>query len=262
MRECLARLVDWLRRDRLDRELAEELRFHRQQLERDARHEGATADDAPYVARRRLGNVTRVHETARDRWSVPVLDRLQQDVRYALRGLRRSPAFTATEVAVHALGIGANAAMFDVVDRLMFRPLAHLRDPDAVHRVHWRWIDGGTVRTTPATFFPRYLALRDGTTSFDAVAAFTERPLAVGEGEAARERRVAAVSATYFGFFDARPALGRFFVEAEDVAPRGADVAVLSHDFWQSAYGGRDVLGEPLRIGDVRATIVGVAPPA
>src|SRR5688500_14372074 len=261
MREWLARIVDWVRRDALDRELAEELRFHRQQLERDARHDGTEEADARWVAARRLGNVTRVREDARERWSVPVLDRLQHDVRYAARGLRRSPGFTATVVLVLALGIGANAAMFDVVDRLMFRPLAHMRDPDTVHRIYWRWTDGGTVRTTPATFFARYLALRHGTTSFDVVAAFTERPLAVGEGEAALERRVAAVSASYFGLFDARPALGRFFVEAEDVAPRGADVAVLSHDFWRTAYGGRDVLGERLQIGDVRATIVGVAPP-
>ena len=64
-----------------------------------------------------------------------------QDVRHALRGLRRSPGFAATVIITLALGIGANAAMFDVVDRLMFRPLAYLRDPATVHRVYWRWDD-------------------------------------------------------------------------------------------------------------------------
>ena len=261
MREWLARIMDWVRRDALDRELAEELRFHRQQLERDARHEGSPADEVRWVAARRLGNVTRVREAARERWSVPVLDRLQQDVRYAARGLRRSPGFTLTVVAILALGIGANAAMFDVVDRLMFRPLAHLRDPQTVHRVYWQWSTDGTESTTLPTQYARYLDLRRWTTSFADFAAFSERDVAVGDGAAARERRVAVVSASYFGFFDARPALGRFFVAAEDSTPRGADVVVLSHAFWQAEYGGRDVRGEALQVGDVRATIVGVAPP-
>ena len=71
MREWLIRLGDWLRRDRLDRELTEELRFHREQLERDARSEGVPGDEAHYLASRRLGNVTRAREEARDRWSWP-----------------------------------------------------------------------------------------------------------------------------------------------------------------------------------------------
>ena len=261
MREWLARMADRLRRDRLDAELAEELRFHRERLERDLRQAGAGPDAARDLARRRLGNPTRVREEARERWSLPALDRLEQDVGYALRGLRRAPGFTATVVVTLALGIGANAAMLDVVDRLMFRPLAHLRDPDAVHRVYWRWVDGTADRTAQSTNYTRYLDLRRWTTSFATLAAFSERELAVGEGAAARERRVGLVSASYFALFDATPALGRWFTAAEDVEPRGADVAVLSHDAWRREYGGRDVIGERLRIGEVQATIVGVAPP-
>ena len=259
MREWIARVIDWLRRERLDRELAEELRFHRRQLELDA---VARGDAHPRrVAARRLGNETIVREQAWERWSIPWLDQLQRDVRHSLRELRRAPAFTGTVVLTLGLGIGANAAMFNVVDRLMFRPLAHLRDPDSVHRIYWQWLDHGTEITATSSPYARYLDLERWTTSFSGFAAFSERNLAVGEGEAAQEQRVAAVSASYFAFFDARPVLGRYFADDEDVTPRGADVAVLSHAFWQSRFGGRNVVGEPLVVGDIAATIIGVAPP-
>jgi predicted permease len=261
MREWLARLQDWLRRDRLDRELAEELRFHQKQLETQARAQGTDAREAAYVARRRIGNMTRHQEEARERWSWPWLDHLQKDLRHTLRGLRRSPGFTVTVVLTLALGIGANAAMFHVVDRLMFRPLAYLRDPGTVHRIYWQIQERGAPRILISGQYARFLDLQKWTTSFSQLAGYYETNVAVGEGETARERRVGAVSASFFDFFDARPVLGRFFLADEDVTPRGADVAVLSHAFWRSEFGGRDVRGELLQVGEVRATILGVAPP-
>jgi predicted permease len=108
--------------------------------------------------------------------------------------------------------------------------------------------------------YRRFEELRDWTTSFSNVAAVSERTVAIGIGEDARERIVAHVGASFFAFFDARPALGRFFTPDEDVAPRGADVALISYAHWQSEYGGRNVLGEPIILGNVRATIVGVTP--
>jgi predicted permease len=259
MREWIGRLFDWMHRDRLSRELADEMRFHREQLERDAR---ATGDPhAAHTARRQFGNDTRLREAARDWWSIRWLDQLQQDVRYAIRGLRHSPGLTITVVMTLALGIGANATMFSVIDQLMFRPLAYLNDPATVHRIYWQWQDHGRVATRTSTQYTRYLDLARDTRSFAQITPFYETDLVVGDGEAARERRVAAVGASFFQLFDAQPVLGRFFTESEDVTPRGADVAVLSHGFWLAEFGGRDMLGAKLQVGETRATIIGVAPP-
>ena len=260
MREWLTRLRDWLRRDRLDHELREELRFHREQLERDARGEGVPAEEVRDVARRRLGNLTRVREAARDRWSWPWLDHFFKDLRYALRGLRRSPGFSATVILTLGLGIGANAAMFGVIDRLMFRPFPYLRDPGSVHRVYLTWQDRDRSRTSSAFEYTRYLDLTKFTTSFSQFAGFATRTVAVGLGDASRERSVAVVNASFFDFFEMRPALGRFFVAAEDVTPRGANVVVLEHGFWQREFGGRNVLGETLHVRNIPCVIIGVAP--
>jgi predicted permease len=260
MREWLARLIDWIRRDRLDAELSEELRFHRAQIERDARAAGASPADAHWAARRQLGNETRVRESARERWSVPWLDHLHQDVRYTLRGLRRSRGFTVSVIATLGLGIGANAAMFGVIDRLMFRPYAYLRDPARVHRVYLQARDRDREITLDGNEYTRYLDLQRWTKSFSQTAAYANNSLAVGTGDAARERDVAVVSASFFEFFDARPVLGRFFDRSEDRTPVGASVAVLDYGFWKAEFGGRDVLGKPLQVGNVTTTIIGVAP--
>ena len=193
-------------------------------------------------------------------WFIPTLERLRQDLRYALRGLRRSPGFTATVIATLGLGIGANAAMFGVVDRLMFRPHPYLHDPAGVSRVYVQTTARGRVLTSATFPYTRYLDLKGATSSFSQYAAFAQLTWAVGTGDAAREQPIAAVSASFFDFFDARPALGRFFDSTEDVVPRGAAVAVLDHGFWEREFGARNVVGQSLQIGTIAYTIVGVAP--
>ncbi|MFI5312163.1 MAG: ABC transporter permease [Gemmatimonadales bacterium] len=204
--------------------------------------------------------MTHTSQASHDRWSFSALEVLRQDVRYALRSLRRSPGFTATVVLTLGLGIGANSAMFGVIDRLMFRPFPYLRDPARVHRVYLQNTSRGRVLTRSTFPYTRYLDLKRFSSSFSQYAGFTEWRLAVGTGDEARERKVAGVSASFFGFFDARPALGRFFGASEDSIPRGADVSVLSYGFWETAFGGRDVTGRALQVGPIATSIIGVAP--
>ncbi len=261
MRELFTRLLDLFRRDKLDAELKDELAFHEKMLERDERIAGATPDDAAHAAHRRLGNVTGVREHARDAWSFAWLEIMRQDLRYALRGLRRSPGFTAAVVVTLGLGIGANAAMFGLIDRLMFRAPAYMKEPDAVRMVY---LQTTFARRTTNVIMPytRYLDFRKMTTSFSDFAAQSPSTMVIGVGEEAREEPIDAVSASFFGFFDAPPVLGRYFTTAEDSTPVGADVAVISYGYWQTRYAGRaDVLGKIVKVSARDCTIIGVAPP-
>jgi predicted permease len=191
-----------------------------------------------------------------------MLDSFLQDLTYALRGLRAKPAFTTAIVLTLALGIGANAAMFALVDRLLFRPPPFLVNPDAVHRVYGFQTYRGKERPGLGGQYARYVDLSKFTTSFDRTAGFTERDLAVGIGDASREMRVAVVSASFFGFFDAPPALGRYFLPSEDATPSGANVAVASYARWQTEYGGRkEILGTKVQIGPDVYEIIGVSAP-
>jgi putative ABC transport system permease protein len=190
-----------------------------------------------------------------------MIDTLIADLRYAVRQLARSPGFTLGVVLTLALGIGANVAMFSVVDRMLFRPPPLLHDPGATHRVYLAQTHTGKEWAGGYMQYARYVDLTSWTTAFARTAAFTEQDLAIGVGTEAREMRVGIVSAGFFGFFDAPPALGRYFTAAEDSPPNGTPVAVLSHAFWQTRYGGRrEALGSTLQIGPTLYTIVGVAP--
>src|SRR5437763_1934828 len=109
----------------------------------------------------RLGPVTLHRENARDLWSLGWLDILASDVRYALRGLRRAPGFTAVVTLTLGLGIGANVAMLDVTDRLMFRPFPYLRDPSTVHRVYLQTTSRGRAAARPTYPYTRFMDIRD-----------------------------------------------------------------------------------------------------
>ncbi len=187
---------------------------------------------------------------------------LLADLKYAFRGLRTKPGFSIAVVTTLALGIGANAAMFGIVDRLLFRPPPMMPKPESAHRVYFFSFFRGTERPAGGGQFARFRDLREFTKSFDLIAGYTARDQAVGVGESAREMRIGAVSAQFFRFFDAPPVLGRYFTDAEDEVPSGAAVVVLSYPMWQTRYGGAsDVIGRTEQVGPLVHTIIGVAPP-
>jgi predicted permease len=247
----------------MERELDDELRFH---LEHEAQKHvlaGLSRAEAERRARIAFGTLDHIKDDARDVRGVAMIDALWQDLRYAWRGLRTRPGFTTAVVLTFGLGIGANAAMFGVVDRLLFRPPAHLMSADRVHRVFTSYVWDGEERTDRNYAYTRYTDFMRTTTSFDVMAAYGDRTQAVGVGQNAREMMVQAASASMFELFDARPVLGRFFTASEDRVPTGSQVAVLSYGLWQSTYGGTaDVLGKTIQIGPQVYNIIGVAPPA
>jgi predicted permease len=259
--DLLHRLRAIVRRSALERELDDELRFHLERETEKLLRRGLSHEEAPRQARLAFGGVERIKDDARDARGVALFDVISQNVNYAARGLRAKPGFTIAVVLTLGLGIGANAAMFGIVDRLMFRSPEYLHDPARVHRVYLYQTVRGKENIDNSFEYTRYADLARWTTAFDRAAAFGYRTFAIGEGEDARETPVATVSASFFDFFDAPPALGRYFAASEDHVPAGAPVAVLSYGFWQTRYAGRaDILGSRLLIDHVIFTVIGVAP--
>jgi predicted permease len=258
------------RRARLAREVDDEIAFHLEARAAQLIARAMSPDDARAEALRRFGDVDDARQTLNRSASRrearmhlrEVLANSWQDIRYAARGIRRSPGFSAAVIITLALGIGANATMFGVVDRLLLRPPAHLRAPGEVNRVYLTTSNGFMgLQLGSNQSYRRYMDLVQNTHATSDIAAHYERERVFGLGEAARQERTSMVTASFWSLFGVRPALGRFFNASEDQLPQGTPVAVLGYGYWQSQFGGRtDVLGRIMRIGGVDYTIIGVAP--
>jgi putative ABC transport system permease protein len=261
--EIRYRLRMIFRRAAVEREIDEEMRFHLDREAEKLRRAGAPPEEAMRGARVVFGGVSRIKDETRDAHGIAFLEHVVQDLRYALRQLRAHPLFTATVVATLALGVGVNAAMFGLLDRMLFRAPSYLVDPPSVSRVYLETSTPDGKRVFDHSFaYRHYQDVARWNRSLSNVAVFAYRSMAVGEGDETRGRVVGVVSADYFAFFDARPALGRFFDASEDRAPNGEAVGVLGYGFWQSEFGGRrDVLGTAVRVGTVVVRVIGVAPP-
>ena len=258
--ELRYRLRALFSRGRLERDMDDELRHHLELERQKHLRAGRSPAEAQRLARASFGSVSGTKDDARDARGLVFLDTTLQDLRYAVRGLRRRKVFAAGVILTLALGIGANATMFGLVDRLLFRAPPGLSAAERVHRVYRHRLSEGQPRIDRNFSVAIWQDLLHDSRSFDRIAAYQTRPLAIGEGDAVRELPVTIASATYFDFFDARPVRGRFYGAREDSIPAGEPVAVLGYAYWMTEFGGRDVIGQPLRVDRTVRTIIGVAP--
>jgi predicted permease len=256
--------MNWVRqifaRRRLYGELSEEIRQHIEEKADELVQQGLSREEATATARREFGNITSVEERGREAWQWPSLESFLFDIRYALRQLRRQPSFTIVAVLILGLGIGANTAVFSVIDKLLFEPLA-FRAPE---RLYWLANGNSPRLTSNASTVATYEALRElrtfeEITTFEAFFARSSYKL-TGDREPDRVAGV-MIPANFFPFLGVAPVLGRTFTE-EECQLNGPGAAVLSHGLWERRYSSDPgVVGRTLVVNDRAATIVGVMPP-
>jgi putative ABC transport system permease protein len=192
--------------------------------------------------------------------SVMYLRDARQDLFHAARGLLRQPGFTLFVVLTLGLGIGANSSIFGLLDRLLLSPPPHIRDAGRVVRLLVGERGGDSRFTRSTTSYPVFMDLHN-TRSFESLAAASTGPIILGRGVDATALHGGRVTGGYFNLLGVRPEVGRFFGEEEDLPPRGLQVAVLSHAFWQSRFGGDpNALGKEIVLNGGPFTILGVAP--
>src|SRR5215510_3704664 len=253
------RLLFYARRDRFDRELEEEMRFHLEMKAQENAEAGMERLEARYAARRQFGNQTLLREVSRDMWSFRSLDTLARDIRYGLRVMVKHPGFTGVAVLTLTLGIGACTAVFSVVYAVMLRPLPY-SNPDRLC-VLWKSVPKkGLERDW--TSYPTFKDWRDHNHVFEDLALFFRPEAAqvtLHKGDQAERVQTAVVSANFFTVIGITPIIGRTFSPRD--SELGVDVAVLSYGYWQSRFGGSpDVLGKSLSFDKRTARIIGVAP--
>jgi putative ABC transport system permease protein len=250
-------------RERAERELDAEVSYH---LERQAdakRASGLADDEARLAALREFGSVSLAKEEARDARGMALLENTWQDFRYGLRTLRKNPGFTCVAVLTLALGIGANTAIFSVVNAVLLRPLPF---PQANRLVMVFATNGGNRQDV--TSYPDFADWKEQSHSFEALAAFTDRTMTVSGANGAVLVRGIRPTPGFFEVLGVQPEIGRTF-RNEESDPALAHVAILSDAFWKSQFGGRrDILGQTLRINMSRSTdantaytVIGVMPP-
>ena len=254
------RLVGVTRREREDADLREEMEFHRELLERDALAKGVHPSVAPYAAKRRFGNQTFIREESGDMWRIQPVEAIAQDVRYALRFLRRSPVFTAVAVLSLALGIGANSAVFTLINAVIVRTLP-VHEPERLVLLEPM---RGTGNIQPVFPYPYFRSLDTANTVLDGIFAVSRQTgVSIDRGNGAEQlpNAAALVSGQYFTTLGVRPAMGRLLGPSDDVTRGSHSVAVLSFELWRQSFGGDEgVVGKSVRVNGTPMTIVGVAP--
>ncbi len=189
---------------------------------------------------------------------------LSQDIGYALRGIRRQPGFAAVIIATLGLGIGANATMFGLVDRLLLQGPSQVLDPGRVVRLQLTEHnqDFSQTWTNESLAWKTFTDQRDHAGYFSGIGAyFTQSDMPLGRGVNAGTLRATLATPSYFTLLGVQPVLGRFYGESEDQAGAAQPVVVLSWSYWQRGHGGRtDVIGQRLFLGSQWYSVIGVAP--
>jgi predicted permease len=250
------RLLFYMPRDRFDRELEEEMRFHPEMKAEENLAAGISPEEARYSAQRQFGNQTLLREVSRDMWVFMSLETLAQDLRFGLRMMIKDRGFIAVAVLTLALGIGANTAMFSAVDAVLIRPLPYV---DA-GRLVMIWDEMSNIgfpkhNSTPA----EWREWRQNNTVFTDIAA-TQPVQAILSGDGEPEEVPARkVTANFWTVLGAQSLLGRVFNEDEDA--RGARVVVISYGLWRRRFGASpDALGRKITLNDSPYEVIGVMP--
>src|SRR5690348_3701601 len=263
----------WLRalfrRGRIEREMSKEMQFH---LERETElniRRGLPFEEARRTARVAFGGVEQMKEASRDARGTARVESISRDVRYAIRSLKNRPAFTLTVIATLALGIGANAAIFTLVDALLLRPLPVSHPEQLVIVSDPTQVNNNNVGA-PLTDFVSFLLYRDvrarNTVFTDMYATGGSGPIDVqigsGTGATVEQPQARFVTGNFFSLLGVPPYAGRTFTAAEDETPGQDPVVVLSYDYWQRRFSGSaSAIGSVMRVNDVALTIIGVTPP-
>lgn len=255
LRLVRSRLRALLRKRSVEREMEEELSFHlRMRAEENVRR-GMTPEEAERAAVRSFGSWVRIREACRDIKGGGVMETFIKDVKFGVRMLRKNLGFTLVAVLTLALGIGANTAIFSVVNAVLLRPLQY---PNSERIVAIQELNekGSRVQVTPANF----LDWRAQQTSFEQLAAIFARPANLSAGDESERIDLAMTSTNFFQVFGVQPQTGRFFLPEEEQAGHNP-VVVVSYGLWQRHFGGDpSLVGKSITLDGQPYTVVGIAP--
>jgi len=257
----LRRLLFFFQRNQFDRDLEDELRVHEEMKAHAlADADGMSGDEARAAARRRIGNPLRLREQSREPWTFPTVETVAQDVRHALRLMRRDPAFTFTALATLALGIGLNTAIFSVAYGVLWRPLPY-PNPDRLVIVSSAQQTETGVKTFSTWAPVSYEALRPLVTTLDHLAAYSSIDAQLtGRGEPLQVPAL-DVSPNFFATLGVSPARGRAFLTGAAASDDDRS-AIVSDRLWRtSLQADPAIVGQSITIDGLPRTVVGVLPP-
>jgi putative ABC transport system permease protein len=255
LRELFRRLRHLMDRGQAESDLAEEMRLHIEMRAAEHVNEGSSPSEARMAAQRQFGNVTRMREQGRDAWGWSWLDSLGQDLRYGVRALITHKAFTITALVSLALGVGANTAVFSIMNAVMLRSLP----VQAPHRLVQLLLDGNDTLTNPL-----WESIRDAQNACSGTLAYSAARFDLAEQGEKRLTQGVWVSGDYFNVLGISPFLGRLITRDDDQpgGGRSGPAAVISYRFWQSHFGSDPgVIGRTIRLDRALFQIVGIAPP-